>query len=69
MLKLNKEKLDLLTTVFGIIAGVSAVLGTYEVISPTIAGLAGGISTVLLGTLAQRPANQSPTTEDLEQKY
>lgn len=67
-MRLSKDKLDFLGTVFGLIAGVSAVLGTYEVISPKTAGTVGGVAGVLLGIVTQRPADQHPTTQEIEKE-
>lgn len=66
-MKLNKKQLDILASVFGAVAGIATVLGTQQVIDSKIAGTVGGISTVLLGVIAQRPADAHPTTEDIEE--
>ena len=68
MFKLNKYQLDLLGTVFGLIAGLSGVLVVQEVGDRKVVGTVGGFATVLLGIVTQRPADSSPTTEDLEEK-
>jgi hypothetical protein len=67
-MKLNKYQLNLLGTIFGTIAGLSGVLITQEVGDRKTVGTVGGVATVLLGVVTQRPANASPTTEDLEEK-
>lgn len=67
-MKLNKNQLDLLATIFGAIAGISTVLATQQVGNPKVIGTIGGVSTVLLGVITQRPANASPTTEDIEEE-
>lgn len=67
-MKLNKWQLDCLSTIFGLTAGISAVLVTYDVVPKRIGGIVGGISTVLLGYITQRPADARPTTEQVEEK-
>lgn len=66
MIKLNKNQLDLLGTIFGVIAGICTVLTTQNVGDRKIVGTIGGCSVVLLGIVVQRPADASPTTENLE---
>lgn len=68
VIKLNKPQLDLLATIFGAIAGICTVLITQEVGNPKVVGTIGGVSTVLLGIITQRPASAAPTTEDLEEE-
>ncbi|WP_009631027.1 hypothetical protein [Synechocystis sp. PCC 7509] len=68
MIKLNKNQLDLLGTIFGAIAGICAVLVTQEVGDAKTVGTIGGVATVLLGVVTQRPANAAPTTEDIEEQ-
>lgn len=68
MINLNKRQLDLLGTVFGAVAGICTVLITQEVGSPKVLGTIGGVSTVLLGIITQRPTNASPTTEEVEEE-
>ena len=67
-MKLNKYQLDLLGTIFGAIAGICGVLVTTEVGDRKVTGTVGGVATVMLGIITQRPADASPTTEDLEEK-
>ena len=67
-MKLNKYQLDLLATIFGAIAGICGVLVTQEVGDRKVTGTVGGVATVILGIITQRPADASPTTEDLEEK-
>ncbi len=67
-MKLNKYQLDLLGTIFGIISGLCGVLVTQEVGDRKVVGTVGGFATVLLGVVVQRPADASPTTEELEDK-
>lgn len=68
MIDLNKKQLDLLATAFGAIAGVCTVLATQQVGNPQVIGTVGGVSTVMLGVVTQRPANKSPTTEEVEEE-
>ena len=67
-LKFNKNQLDTLGTILGLIAGISTVLSTQGVVDQKIAGTVGGIATVFLGCVVQRPANSPPTTEEAEEK-
>ena len=55
-MKLNKYQLDLLATIFGTIAGLCSVLVTQEVGNRKVVGTIGGVATVLLGVVSQRPA-------------
>lgn len=66
-MKLNKKQLDILGTVLGVVVGTATVLGTYEIINPKVAGAVGGVATVFLGVVTQRPANTHPTTEEVEE--
>lgn len=68
MIKLNKNQLDLLATIFGSIAGICTVLTIQQVGNAKVVGTVGGISTVLLGIVTQRPASASPTTEEVEEE-
>jgi hypothetical protein len=65
-MKLSKRQLDSLATILGIIAGVSGVLVEFEVIPQKIGGAIGGIATIALGYIVQRPADAHPTTEEVE---
>lgn len=67
-MSLNKRQLDTLATVFGAIAGICLVLSNQQVGNSKIVGTIGGISTVLLGIITQRPADASPTTEEVEEE-
>ncbi|GET37431.1 hypothetical protein [Microseira wollei] len=67
-LKFNKNQLDTLGTILGLIAGISTVLSTQGVVDKKIAGTVGGIATVFLGYVVQRPAKSPPTTEEAEEK-
>lgn len=67
-MKFNKYQLDLLGTILGAIAGIAAVLVTYDVVPKKVGGSVGGVATVLLGIVTQRPADASPTTEEVEEK-
>ncbi|MGL4618346.1 MAG: hypothetical protein ACRCZS_04715 [Chroococcidiopsis sp.] len=68
MIKLNKNQLDYLATVFGTIAGICTVLVTQEIGDRRAVGTVGGVATVLLGVISQRPTTSSPTTEDVEEE-
>ena len=67
-MRLNKNQLDILGTLFGLIAGISGVLVIQEIGDPKIVCAVGGVATVCLGVITQRPVNESPTTEQAEQK-
>ncbi|BAY46567.1 hypothetical protein SAMD00079811_41790 [Scytonema sp. HK-05] len=67
-MKLNKNQLDLLGTVLGVVAGVSTVLTTQGVINAKVGGSVSGIATVLLGVVVQRPTDAEPTTQQAEQE-
>lgn len=67
-MRFNKWQLDFLSTVFGLTAGISAVLVTYDVVPKRVGGTIGGISTVLLGYVTQRPTDARPTTEQVEER-
>lgn len=68
-MKLNKQQLDQLATLFGLIAGIFTVFGKYQVVPDREAGIVSGISLALLGAIVQRPASSHPTTEDLEEHH
>lgn len=59
---MNQKTLDRITTILGLIAGGSALLGGSGVISQPLAGTIGGISTAILGYLVQRPAADKPVS-------
>ncbi|MBW4592442.1 MAG: hypothetical protein KME46_05865 [Brasilonema angustatum HA4187-MV1] len=67
-MKLNKNQLDVLGTFLGVVAGVSTVLSTQGVIDQKVGGSVGGIATVLLGVVVQRPTDAEPTTQQVEQE-
>lgn len=66
-MRLNKNQLDYLGTGLGIIAAIATVLTAQEIIPKKIGGTVGGVATALLGFVVQRPADASPTTEDVEE--
>lgn len=68
MIKFNKKQLDILASVFGLIAGVSGVFVVNDVAPKKLWGTTGGIATVLLGYITQRPASTRPTTEQAEEQ-
>ena len=53
---MSKSTLNTLSTIFGLIAGGSSLLGSTGVINHTLAGTVGGLATALLGYLVQQPA-------------
>ncbi|WGV25963.1 hypothetical protein [Halotia branconii] len=53
---MSQKTLDRTTTILGLIAGVSSVLGGAGMIGGNTAGIITGISTAILGYLVQRPA-------------
>lgn len=67
-MKFNKRQLDFLSTALGLAAGISGVLVANDIISPKVGGTVGGLSTVFLGYLVQRPADARPTTEQVEER-
>lgn len=67
-MKLNKNQLDLLGTVLGVVAGISTVLTTQGVIDQKVGGSVSGVATVLLGVVVQRPTDAEPTTQQVEQE-
>lgn len=66
-MKLNKNQLDRLATIFGAIAGICTVFVNQNVGDRKVVGTVGGVSVVLLGIVTQRPADAHPTTEDVEE--
>lgn len=64
--KLNKNQLNLLGTIFGAIAGICTVLSNQNLGDRKVVGTVGGLSVVFLGIVTQRPADAHPTTEDVE---
>ena len=66
MIRLNKNQLDFGATVFGALAGVCTVLVTQGIGDRQIVGTVGGVATVFLGVITQRPTSSKPTTEDVE---
>lgn len=67
-MKFDKQQLDRLATFLGAVAGICGVLVANDVLPPKIGGSVGGIATVLLGIITQRPASAHPTTEEVEDK-
>lgn len=67
-MKLSKPQLDRVSTLLGAVAGVCTVLVTQDVGHPKLIGTVGGIATVGLGIITQRPADKAPTTEDIEEE-
>lgn len=53
---MNKQTLNTLSTIFGLIAGGSTLLGGAGVINHGLAGTIGGLATAMLGYLVQQPA-------------
>ncbi len=66
-MKLSKPQLDILATVLGAIAGICIILDTEEVGNRKLVRVTGGIATVMLGMVANKPATASPTTEEVEE--
>ncbi|MEH2065146.1 MAG: hypothetical protein V7K50_23280 [Nostoc sp.] len=64
---MSKSTLNTLSTIFGLIAGGSSLLGSAGVINHSTAGTIGGIATAILGYLVQQPATgeqpQTPATQ------
>lgn len=67
-MRFSKKQLDFLATLLGAIAGISGVLVANDAISPKIGGSIGGVATVLLGIITQRPADKHPTTQEVEKR-
>ncbi|MBN3957511.1 hypothetical protein [Nostoc sp. NMS8] len=53
---MSKSTLNTLSTIFGLIAGGSSLLGSTGIINHSTAGTIGGIATAILGYLVQQPA-------------
>ncbi len=53
---MSKSTLNTLSTILGLIAGSSSLLGGTGLINHQIAGTIGGLATALLGYLVQQPA-------------
>ncbi|MEH2437361.1 MAG: hypothetical protein V7K25_24525 [Nostoc sp.] len=53
---MSKSTLNTLSTIFGLIAGGSSLLGSAGVINHGVSGTVGGIATAILGYLVQQPA-------------
>ncbi|WGV23373.1 hypothetical protein [Halotia branconii] len=53
---MSQKTLDRITTILGLIAGGSALLGGSSVISQPVAGTIGGVAAAVLGYFIQRPA-------------
>ncbi|MEH2137160.1 hypothetical protein [Nostoc sp.] len=54
---MSKSTLNTLSTIVGLIAGGSSLLGSTGLINHSIAGTIGGIATAILGYLVQQPAS------------
>lgn len=65
-MKFSKRQLDSAATLLGLIVGISGVLVQFDVVPEKLGGTVGGIATVLLGYIVQRPADAHPTTEETE---
>ncbi|MGV0107250.1 Holin [Nostoc sp. DSM 114160] len=53
---MSKSTLNTLSTILGLIAGASSLLGSTGVVNHQLAGTIGGLATALLGYLVQQPA-------------
>ncbi len=53
---MSKSTLNTLSTIIGLIAGGSSLLGGAGIVNHGIAGTIGGIATAILGYLVQQPA-------------
>ncbi len=53
---MSKQTLNTLSTIFGLIAGGSSLLGSAGIINHSLAGTIGGLATAMLGYLVQQPA-------------
>lgn len=67
-LHFSKKSLNKIGTVLGLVAGLTHVLGSNEVIPKKVAGSIEGCCLVLVGYILQKPADSHPTTEELEQQ-
>lgn len=56
---MSKSTLNTLSTILGLIAGGSSLLGSTGIINLSTAGTIGGIATAMLGYLVQQPASGS----------
>ncbi|MEH2342525.1 MAG: hypothetical protein V7K22_12870 [Nostoc sp.] len=54
---MSKSTLNTLSTILGLIAGGSSLLGSAGVLNRSTAGTIGGIATAMLGYLVQQPAS------------
>ena len=54
---MNKKYMDRLATILGLIAGIAGVLGANDMLNSKVAGTVGGVATVCLGYLVQRPTD------------
>ncbi len=54
---MSKSTLNTLSTILGLIAGGSSLLGSTGVVNHQLAGTIGGLATALLGYLVQQPAS------------
>lgn len=55
---MRKKDLDRLGTLLGLIAGISGVLVSNQVVDPKVGGTVSGIATVFLGVVVQHPAEE-----------
>lgn len=80
-LKFSKEDLDKSSSIFGLITGLSIFFASAIATYPGTSligieksylgwgiGSIGGASKIIEGWLSNKPANKSPTTEDLEKR-
>jgi len=58
MIRFSQTDLDRITTVLGLIAGFSTVLGAQGIIPQQYAASIAGVATALLGYLVQHPADK-----------
>lgn len=57
MFKFSKQQLDTLGTILGLVAGICGVLVSNHIGDENIIGTVGGIATVCLGYVVQRPSD------------